>query len=144
MRLRAAQGCIDRFRGKPYEPGKRDCCMMALHALRQMNVRVPFSRKLRYRSEAEGLKVLRSLGFKTLFETLDSLGLPRIAPAMAGVGDIVALECGHRFGSLAIWLGNGTALTFTEETGTAEIMTDITGFARDESGDPMAWRVIDG
>lgn len=141
LRERAAEGCRLRFQGKPYSPGHHDCPRLALHALRGVKVAVPFAKGLRWKDEAHGLRILKSLGFANLIEVVDSLGLPRIAPAMARPSDLIALETDHRLGSLAVAMGNGEVLAFTDLTDTCEVLNGVTGFARDDVG-PIAWRVI--
>ncbi len=141
LRLRAAEGCRKRFQGKPYKPGVHDCPRLALHALRGVKVAVPFAKGLRWKDETDGLRTLKALGFADLIAAVDSLGLPRIAPAMARPADLIALETDHKVGALAVSMGNGEALAFTGLTDTCEVLTSISGFARDDIG-PIAWRVI--
>jgi hypothetical protein len=145
-RRRAAEACRKRFHHKPYKPGTRDCPLLGLHDLRQMGVSVPWAKGLRWKSEADGLKTLKALGFANLIEALDSLGLARIAPAMARTADIVALPTTHKLGALAICMkddGGRTLLGYTEASPDAEILTNVTEFARDGLG-YCAWRVING
>ena len=141
LRVRAAEACRARFQGKIYKPGVHDCPRLAIHALRGVRVPVPFAKGLRWKNEADGLRILKSLGFADLIAAVDSLGLPRIAPAMARPADLIALETDHRVGALAVSMGNGEALAFTGLTDTCEVLTSITGYARDDIG-PIAWRVI--
>lgn len=140
-RERAATACRLRFQGKSYKPGTRDCPIMGLHCLRKLGVQVPWAKGLKWSSEAEGLKTLKSLGFANLIEAVDSLGLPRIAPAMALAGDLIALPTSHKLGALAVCMGNGNLLAFTDHSPNAEVLTGVTEFVRDERG-PCAWRVI--
>lgn len=143
LRASAATACRKRFAGKPYKPGTRDCPKLALHALHQLKVSVPFAKGLKYRNEAEGVRALKALGFKNLIEAVDSLGLPRIAPAMARPGDLIALQTEHKLGCLGVAMGNGGILAFTDASPNAEVLTGVTGFVTDKHG-PCAWRVIDG
>lgn len=140
-RMRAAEACRLRFQGKAYKPGTRDCPLMALHALRKVGVPVPWAKGLKWKTEAEGLRVLKDLGFKSLIEAVDSLGLPRVPPAMALAADLVALPTSHQLGALAVCMGNGNLLAFTDHTGNAEVLTGVTTFVTDDLG-PCAWRVI--
>ena len=89
----AAQACIDRFVGKPYEPGKRDCAILAAHLLHQYGVAVPVMKGLRYSTEAGAIKSLKRTGCRDIMQAVDKLGLQRIAPAAAMVGDLVGLPC---------------------------------------------------
>lgn len=140
-RMRAAEACRLRFQGKSYKPGARDCPLLALHALRKVGVSVPWARGLKWRDEADGLRVLKSLGFRSLIEAVDSLGLPRIPPAMALAADLVALPTSHQLGALAVSMGNGNLLAFTDHSPNAEVLTGVTTFVTDSLG-PCAWRVI--
>jgi len=143
LRERAAEGCRARFQGKVYKPGTHDCTRLALHALRGVKVPVPFAKGLTWKSEADGLKVLKGLGFDDLIQAVSGLGLARIAPAMAWPADLIALNTDHRLGALAVSMGNGEALAFTGLTDTCEVLNgfDLDSFARDDAG-PIAWRVI--
>lgn len=114
-RVSPAQACIDRFGGKPYEPGKRDCVRLAAHLLHHSGVKAPMMKGVRYSSEAAGLRILKRKGFANLIEAVDSLGLVRIAPARARTGDLVAMpvEEGDPFGcALTVAVGNGRVFGF--------------------------------
>jgi len=114
-RQRAVEACVQRFVGKPYKPGVRDCVKLAGHAMHSMGRKVGLTKGVRYSSEAGALKALRSLGFKTLMEAVDKTGLPRIAPAAALPGDIIAMETegDNAFGcALVVVAGNGRVLGF--------------------------------
>lgn len=142
LRERAAKACIDRFNHKPYKPGVRDCPRLVLHDLHQLRVPVPFATKLKWKDEADGLRVLKSLGFKNLIEAMDGLGLPRIAPARALQGDVIALPTDHKVGALSVAVGNGRVIGFIDGSPDAEIFNQ-TEFLTDDRG-PCAWRVING
>lgn len=140
-RQRAADACRLRFHEKSYKPGVRDCPLMGLHVLRALGVSVPWAKGLKWKTEAEGLRALKALGFQNLIEAVDSLGLPRIAPATALAADLIALPTSHQLGALAVCMGNGNLLAFTDQSPNAEILTGVTDFAKDELGF-CAWRVI--
>lgn len=121
-RVAAAQACIDRFSGKPYALGQRDCIKLTGHALHKLGKRVSLTKGLRYSSEAGGVKAMRKLGFGSLLEAVDAaLGAEaRIAPAMALPGDIVALptEGDSPFGcALTVAVGNGRVVGFKDGFG---------------------------
>ena len=142
LRKRAAQACIDRFNQRPYKPGIRDCPRLVLYNLHRLHVPVPFAAKLKWKSESDGLRVLKGLGFANLIDAVDALGLPRIAPAMARLGDIIALPTDHKVGALSVAVGNGRVLGFTDHSPNGEIIEQLE-FLTDALG-PCAWRVIDG
>lgn len=139
-RERAAAACRARFHLKPYSPGVRDCPLLALHDLRHVGVSVPWAKGLKWKTEAEGLRALKSLGFENLHQALDALGLPRIAPASALAADIIALPTTHKLGALSVAMGNGNVIGFIDGSPNAEIFSQ-TEFLTDEHG-PCAWRVI--
>lgn len=114
-RQKAAQSCVDRFNGKPYQPGKRDCVVLALHALHGMGVKgLSFGR---YGTEAGGIRAMRKAGFQSLAEGVDSV-LSRIPPAAALPGDVIALEADGPFGcALTVAVGNGRVLGFFDGVG---------------------------
>ncbi|MGU3455569.1 DUF6950 family protein [Brevundimonas sp. M1A4_2e] len=142
-RMKAAQATRKRFQGLAYEPGKRDCPKMALHVLHGLRIKVQFAKGLKWRNEAEGLRALKALGFANLIEAIDSLGFARIAPARALAGDLVALETDHEVGCISVAMGNSNYLAFTDHSPNAEVLTGLTGFARDDLG-YCAWRTLDG
>ena len=82
-RQQAAQATIDRFVGKTYRPGTRDCIKLAAFVLRQRGYKLPLLKGLKWSSEAEALRALRRTGFATLVDAVDALELPQIAPAAA-------------------------------------------------------------
>lgn len=120
-RVAAAQACIDRFSGKAYDPASnRDCIKLTLHAMRKMGRSTGILKGKRYTTEAGGVKVMRSLGFKNLIEALDGAGLERIPPAAALPGDIIALEteADSPFGcALTVAVGNGRVIGFSGGVG---------------------------
>lgn len=120
-RAEIAQACIDRFVGKSYDCAKnRDCIKLAAHAMRKAGKSTGLLKGQRYTTEAGGVKVMRKLGFDSLMEAIDAAGLPRIAPAAALAGDIVALktEADSPFGcALTVAAGNGRVICFTNGVG---------------------------
>ncbi|WP_426041499.1 DUF6950 family protein [Brevundimonas sp. TWP2-3-4b1] len=110
----AAQACVERFAGRPYEPGSRDCAKLAAHVLHKLNRKVPFLKGVRWSSEAGGVRALKRLGFDNLLEAVDATGLSRIAPAAALVGDILALPTASSIGALSVAVGNGRVLGFID------------------------------
>lgn len=115
-RAAAADACRQRFYGKSYAPGKRDCVKLATHALIKMGHGSGPMKGLVYASEAQGYRLLRKAGFNTLMEALDARGLPRIAPARAMQGDLIALDAGDHspFGAaLTVAMSDGIVLGFS-------------------------------
>ena len=140
-RKEAAEACILRFADKPYDAGTRDCTIMARHLLHKLGLKVPFAKGVRYSSERGGLKFLKRAGFDTLIEAVDSLGLPRIAPASALIGDLIALPTQSPLGSLAICIGPMQFLAYGEDFAGATRISGVTQFVEDDKG-PCAWRTL--
>jgi hypothetical protein len=91
---------------------------LATHALIKMGHGSGLMKGLTYGSEAQGYKLLRKAGFANLIEAMDAKGLPRIAPAMAMQGDLLALPTveGSPFGAaLAVAMSDGIVLGFSHE-----------------------------
>ncbi|RZJ47417.1 MAG: hypothetical protein EON87_00860 [Brevundimonas sp.] len=118
-RAAAAEACFRRFHGKTLEIGKNDCVKLATHALIKMGHGSGPVKGLRYTNLAQGVRALRKSGLGTVMEGLDALGLPRIAPAMALQGDILALEANpeadNPFGpAMAVAMPGGKFLAFID------------------------------
>lgn len=116
-KAKAAQACVDRFAGKAYEPGKRrDCGRLVLHHLHHLGIKVPFVKGCNWGTEAGAYRALRKMGFEQLSAAVDAAGFPRIAPARALVGDIVALPASNPAWDcvLTVALGNGRVLAFVD------------------------------
>lgn len=135
LRQQAAQATIDRFQGKPLQLGKNDCARMAVFCLRQLGVKFSLLKIGPYKTEIGAAKVLKDLGFASITEAVDALGLPRIAPAMCLPGDIMTLKAvGSDDVALAVAVGNGRVLGFWETAGVCAVFQPV------EYG--TAWRSI--
>lgn len=113
----AAEACVQRFGDRPFALGKRDCVKLAAHLLHARGVGTPVLKGCRYASLSGALRAFRHTGFATLAEAVDTLGLPRIAPARMVAGDLVAMpgEGGDPFGCvLTVAIGNGRVFGFIE------------------------------
>ena len=140
-RAAAAEACRQRFYGKAYDPGVRDCVKLATHALIKMGHGAGPVKGLRYDTEAKGYRLMLKAGFKSLPEALDAMGLPRIAPAAALQGDLIAMDAGadNPFGaSMMVAMSDGLVLGFSE--GMCSTWRPL-AFPVDADGKPMAWRL---
>ncbi|SFS42172.1 DUF6950 family protein [Brevundimonas viscosa] len=125
-RVEAVQATIDRFRDKPLKLGTDDCVRMAAFALRKQGVRASLLKAGSYSSEAGARRVMKRLGYETLAEAVDALGLPRIAPAMALPGDILTLPAADGSDlALAVAVGNGRVLGFWEAAGVCTVFQPL-------------------
>lgn len=133
-RVEAVQATIDRFRDKPLKLGTDDCVRMAAFALRKQGVRASLLKAGSYSSEVGARRVMKRLGYETLADAVDALGLPRIAPAMALPGDILSLRSKEGDVALTVAVGNGRVLGFWEAAGVCTVFQPV------EYAD--AWRSI--
>ena len=140
-RAAAAEACIVRFADKPYQPGKRDCTLMARHCLHKLGLKVPFAKGIRYSSELGGVRALKAAGFSNLIDAVDSLNLPRIAPASALPADLIALPTDHALGALAVCIGPAAWLSYAEDFEGATRIENVSQFLEDAKG-PVAWRTL--
>ena len=133
-RQQATQATVDHFQGKPLAYGKDDCARMVAFCLKRLGLKVSLLKAGSYSSELGAAKALKRLGYGSLVEAVDAHGLPRIAPAKAVLGDILALPAERFGGALMIAVGNGRAFGYFD--------------GRFQVGQPLlfeaAWRTIDG
>lgn len=132
-RVAAAQATLEAFRGKPFRWGRCDCSRIAAAHLRRMGHQVRLPAAGSYGSARGALKALRERGHETLAEALDAMGLERIAPAAALVGDLVTGAADEALGALGVMLGNGRMLGFHEHAAGAAVLQKVALSA--------AWRV---
>lgn len=134
-RVDAVQATIDRFRDKPLKLGTDDCVRMAAFALRKQGVKASLLKAGSYSSETGARRAMKRLGYETLADALDALGLPRIAPAACLPGDILSLRAADGDDlALAVAVGNGRALGFWEAAGVCTVFQPLAYHA--------AWRSI--
>lgn len=107
-RAGAAEATLAQWRARPLRLGSADCVRMAASHLRRLGYRVKLPAAGSYRTVRGALAALHRAGHDTVQHALDALGLVRIVPAAAIVGDIVELECElPGLPALTIALGNG-------------------------------------
>jgi hypothetical protein len=113
--VEAAQATLDHFRGRPFVWGESDCARLAAHVLRGLGYKPNLSQFGSYRSDRAALRALKARGMASVIDWMDSVpGLSRIAPAAALPGDIIAFPGGGGWDGLAVAIGNGRVLAFTE------------------------------
>ena len=114
-RVTAAQKTYDRFKEQPFDWGKADCSRILAYHLRQFGHKPALARFGAYKTAIGARAALKRAGFGSVGDVLDAMGLRRIPPAAALVGDIVQGESGDPFGAHAVYLGNGAMLGFHED-----------------------------
>ena len=80
--------------------------MTASH-LRLLGYKVKLPPAGSYRTVASAVKRLQIAGYASISDALDALGLERIAPARAIMGDVILMPAEHELGALVICMGNG-------------------------------------
>lgn len=113
IRQRAVEAVQARFAGARWQWGKADCAQVAAALVKALGWKLP--RVPRYRTEAQAQERLAALGCETLPQLAASIGLPRIAPAAAVLGDLVATAGTSPLGTLGIAMGNNAWLGFHED-----------------------------
>jgi len=132
-RVEAAQATLDRFIDKPFTWGKNDCARMVAFHLRKLGHRPALAKAGSYRSALSARAALKRLGHEGLADALDALGLARIPPAAAVVGDILEIPGSDALGALAVAVGNGRVIGYHEDA-TGAVVVQPTSFL-------SAWRV---
>lgn len=121
-RAKAVKLTADKFGAKSFKWGGCDCAKLVAFHLRKFGYKVPETGG--YRSALGAKKRLSELGFETLPDLVDSLGLkPLPGWAFAKVGDIVSFQCDDSIGGIGIVYGNGNMMCFHESFQTPVIMT---------------------
>ena len=87
--------------------GSADCVRMTAAHLRLLGYQVKLPPSGSYRTVASAMKALRAAGHETIGDALDAMGLERIAPARAIVGDVILMPAAHDLGALVVCMGNG-------------------------------------
>ena len=128
----AAQATLDAFADQAFAWGKYDCGKMLAAHLKAMGHPVRLAPAGAYKSAMGAKGALRRMGFASLSDALDSR-FPRIAPAAAIVGDVIAMPSEGPLDAIAICVGNGRALAYHESVPGAVVVQPLTMLA--------AWRV---
>jgi hypothetical protein len=136
----AAQATLDKIRAKPMKLGSRDCLRKDAHHLRLLGYSVKLPPAGSYKTVRSALRKLRELGHADLPAAIDSIGLKRIVPAAAIVGDIVQVPWSENADdplcALMILLGNGRAVGYHEDRPGADVLQPLAGQI------VSAWRVV--
>ena len=111
----AAQATLDRWSDKPMRLGSADCVRMTAAHLRLLGFRVKLPPAGAYRTINSAVKALKAAGFADIGAALDALGLQRIPPAAALVGDVILMPAEHKLGALVIAMGNGRVLGWHDD-----------------------------
>lgn len=134
LRAAAAQATLDAWRTRPLRIGQADCVRMAAAHLRLLGYSVKLPAAGSYRTVRSALAALRRAGYPSVQAALDTLGLARITPAAAIIGDVIELACDlPGLPALTIALGNGRVVGWHPDyTAGAVVMQPLAAIA--------AWR----
>lgn len=99
-RQEATQATVDAYQRQPLELGKRDCARMTASHLKRLGHAVSLAKAGGYSTPIGAARALRKIGCRDLGEALDQLGLVRIPPARAVMGDVFGLRA--KDGGLAL------------------------------------------
>ena len=121
-RTRAAQTTLDVWSKRPMKLGTADCVRMVAAHLRLLGYKVKLPPSGSYRTVNSAFKTLKTAGYETVADALDAMGLERIAPASAIVGDIVMTPAAHELGSFGVVLSNGRIVSFHEHADCAVVL----------------------
>ncbi|MDX5984701.1 DUF6950 family protein [Sphingomonas echinoides] len=131
----AAQATLDRWSKRAHKLGTADCVRMAAAHLRSLGYTVKLPPSGSYRTVNSALKALKAAGHDSIPAALDAMGLERIAPAEAIVGDIIQMPAEHALGALVVVMGNGRVAGWHDDYADGVVvMQPLTPLA--------AWRVV--
>ena len=133
-RRNAAQLTLDTWSKRPMRLGTHDCVRMVAAHLRRLGYQVKLPPSGSYRTVNSAVKALRAAGHDSVAAALDAMGLERIAPAAAIVGDVLMLESADGLGSLTVALGNGRVAGYHDDVGAGAAVLQPVEYV-------AAWRV---
>lgn len=135
-RTSAAQATLDEWRGRRLRLGEADCARMVASHLRRMGYQVRMPPRGAYRTAQSAVRAIRAAGYGSMADGLDALGLPRIAPAAALVGDIIEMPSAiAELGAMTIAMGNGRIFGWWDDGAQGAVVMQPVEMVR-------AWRVM--
>ncbi|MFK4871675.1 DUF6950 family protein [Novosphingobium sp. ZW T3_23] len=111
----AIEATMAKFRSQPFEWGKVDCARVAAFHLKQLGYKIAISKAGRYTTLRGAACALKRMGYSTLAEMADGLGLLPITPARMLIGDLVEIAAEHPIGAIGIYSTNGNVFCFHED-----------------------------
>jgi hypothetical protein len=109
-----AQAALNAYIGKPFEWGKYDCARLGAFVLREAGFSPGLAKFGEYHSDITARKALQRAKVGSLVEAVDLTGLARTTPAACLPADLIAFPGEAGWQGLAVVLGNGRVLGFTE------------------------------
>ena len=83
---------MNRYRDRPFEWGKVDCAKVAAFHLKKLGHKISISKAGAYSTPLGATRALKGLGYSTLSEMADGIGLTEIPYARMLLGDIAEIE----------------------------------------------------
>ncbi|NWK98680.1 hypothetical protein DM806_24055 [Sphingobium lactosutens] len=111
----ALEATLARYRDKPFAWGKVDCAKVVAFHLKQLGYKVAISKAGSYSSALSATRALERLGYATLADMADGIGLTAIPYSRMLLGDIAEIEGDSPIGSVGLYAGNGNIFCFHED-----------------------------
>lgn len=115
IRHATIEATMARFRDRPFAWGSVDCAKVAAFHLAQVGIEIRLAKAGSYKTALGGKRALRRLGYSTLPDMADGIGLTPIAPARMLLGDLAAVPGDNLIGTLCLYAGNGNLFGFHED-----------------------------
>ena len=109
------EATLARYRTRAFQWGSVDCAKVAAFHLKKLGHKIMVSKAGTYQSEFGAARALKRLGYSTLAEMADGIGLVAIAPARMLLGDIALIPSDGAIGALGIYAGNGNLFCFHQD-----------------------------
>ncbi|MEA3543238.1 MAG: hypothetical protein U9R77_14120 [Pseudomonadota bacterium] len=111
----AIEATLAKFRDRPFAWGSVDCAKVAAFHLAQLGHVIRMAQAGGYKTPLGAKRALRRLGYSTLAEMADGIGLTPITPARMLLGDIAEIEGDNPIGTVGIYAGNGNLFGFHQD-----------------------------
>lgn len=111
----AIEATMARYRNRPFAWGKVDCARVVAFHLKQLGFKIAISKGGTYKSAVGAKSAIRRMGYETLGDMADGLGLTPIAPARMLLGDVCEVEGDNPVGTLCLYAGNGNIFGFHQD-----------------------------
>ncbi|MFD1103723.1 DUF6950 family protein [Sphingobium olei] len=115
QRHAAIEATMARYRDQEFAWGRVDCAKIAAFHLGQLGHVIRIAKAGGYKTPLGAKRALRRLGYSTLAEMADGIGLTPIAPARMLLGDLAELEGDNPIGTICLYAGNGNLFGFHQD-----------------------------
>lgn len=111
----AIEATMAKYRDRPFAWGSVDCAKIAAFHLAQLGHVIRIAKAGGYKTPLGAKRALRRLGYATLAEMADGIGLTAIAPARMLLGDIAETAGDNAIGTVGLYAGNGNLFGFHQD-----------------------------